>query len=140
MSHPRRSARELALQLLFQSEFDQDFDPSRTFRRFVENFGVTKDVQEYGQPLVEGVLVRKAEIDDAIQAASPKWKVYRMGAVDRNILRIAVFELMFLQQEIPPRVAINEAIEMGKIFGNTDSGAFINGILDQVAKNQNLLS
>ena len=124
----------------FQSEFDQDFDQSRTFRRFVENFGVTKDVQEYGQPLVEGVLVHKAEIDDAIQAASPKWKVYRMGAVDRNILRIAVYELMFLQQEIPPRVAMNEAIEMGKIFGNTDSGAFINGILDQVAKNQNLMS
>lgn len=137
-SNPRRLARELALQLLFQSEFDKDFNSQGTFRRFVENFGVTLDVQKYGQPLLEGVLEKMAEIDGAIQTASPKWKVYRMAAVDRNVLRIAVYELLFNSADIPPRVAINEAIEIGKTFGNTDSGAFINGVLDQVAKDKNL--
>jgi N utilization substance protein B len=140
MSNPRRQSRELALQLLFQSEFDKDFDKSKTFRRFVENFGITEEVQKYGQPLLEGIWEHLSEIDSVIQAASPKWKVYRMGAVDRNILRIAAFELLFSAGDIPPRVAINEAIEMGKVFGNTDSGAFINGILDQVARDKNLFT
>lgn len=131
----RRAARELALQLLFQSEFDQEFHPQHTFQRFVDNFGVTKDIQEYGQPLLEGILTHRQQIDDAIQGASPRWKVYRMSSVDRNVLRIAVYELLFEAANVPPRVVINEAIEIGKMFGTTESGAFINGVLDQLAKN-----
>lgn len=134
----RRAARELALQLLFQSEFDQEFHPQQTFRRFVDNFGVTQDVQEYGRPLLEGVLSNREKIDDAIQGASPRWKVYRMSSVDRNVLRIAVYELLFESENVPPRVVINEAIEIGKMFGTTESGAFINGVLDQLAKNHSL--
>jgi N utilization substance protein B len=135
----RRQSRELALQLLFQYEFDKDFQLVNTLNRFVSNFHVTSDVLEYGKPLLEGVLSNLEELDSVIQSASPHWKVMRMGMVDRNAIRIAVFELTHLTNEVPPKVAINEAIELGKKFGNTDSGSFINGILDQVVKSKGLM-
>lgn len=135
----RRQSRELALQLMFQYEFDKDFQLHPTLSRFVINFGVGKDILEYGEPLLEGVLSHLQEIDEVIQKASPHWKVPRMGTVDRNAIRIAVYELMFCSSQVPPKVAINEAIELGKKFGNTDSASFINGVLDQVARSQGLV-
>lgn len=135
----RRQSRELALQLMFQYEFDKDFQLQSTLSRFVINFGVGKDILEYGEPLLEGVLAHLQEIDEVIQKASPHWKVPRMGTVDRNAIRIAVYELMFCASQVPPKVAINEAIELGKKFGNTDSASFINGVLDQVARSQGLV-
>lgn len=79
-----------------------------------------------------GVLDHLEEIDAAIASRSKNWKVYRMSSVDRNALRVGVFEIMFLE-DVPDKVAINEAIEIGKHFGTAESGAFINGILDAVS-------
>lgn len=135
----RRQSRELALQLLFQLEFDKDFQLKPTLSRFVTNFDIAKDTVDYSEPLLSGIITNMQEIDAVIQAASPHWKVPRMGTVDRNVIRIAVYELMFKTDEIPPKVAINEAIELGKKFGNTDSASFINGVLDQIARSRGLV-
>jgi N utilization substance protein B len=76
------------------------------------------------------------KVDEKIQEASRHWKIDRMGGVDRNILRISVFEMMFASEMIEPKVAINEAIEVAKLFGSQESAAFVNGILDQVVRNE----
>ena len=91
--------------------------------------------------LIKGVLDNKSRIDKLIEQFSSNWKISRMGCVDRNILRIAVFEMLRCQ-DIPAKVSINEAIEIGKKFGTEDSGAFINGILDSIRiamENEHLL-
>ena len=137
MSRPQ--AREFALNLLFQYEFDRDFELGTSSARFIQNFGVPSEVAEYGKPLISGILQNLTEIDSAIQAASAHWKIARMSTVDRNALRIGAFELLYMNQEVPPKVAINEAIEIGKRFGNAESGGFINGLLDQVARSKGLI-
>jgi len=83
--------------------------------------------------VVRGVVERKGEIDRMIAGASEHWRLERMDRVDRNILRMGVFEIVYCD-DIPYKVAINEAIELGKRFGSEDSGGFINGILDRIAK------
>jgi transcription antitermination protein NusB len=86
---------------------------------------------EFSQRLVRGVLDHGPEIDRVIEGHSENWRLERMPAVDRNILRIAAFELLYCE-EIPPKVAVNEAVELGKRFGTEESGSFINGILDKI--------
>ena len=81
--------------------------------------------------LVRGVICNKPQIDQTIETFSSNWKISRMGFVDRNILRIATYELLFCP-DIPPKVTINEAVDIGKLYGSEDSGAFINGILDVI--------
>src|SRR5687767_6725631 len=124
----RTRAREVALQILFQDEFEKGtapFDPARD----------NKEVHSYASALVQGVQGNLDAIDKVIQENSPNWKIQRMAIVDKNILRIAIFELTLSQEPIPFKTAINEAIELAKKFGSTDSRSFVNGILDQVAKN-----
>lgn len=134
----RRRSRELALQLLFQTEFlPSGFDPSQArdmFRRFAADFEVDQETSEYGGQLFMGVASRLKEIDDIIQARSAHWKTSRMGLVDLSVMRIAVFEMKFMEPPIPPSVAINEAVEIAKTYGSTESSSFVNGILDQVAR------
>ncbi len=134
----RRRSRELALQLLFQTEFlPGGFDPSHArdmFRRFAADFEVDKETSEYGGQLFMGVASRLKEIDAIIQARSAHWKTSRMGLVDLSVMRIAVFEMKFMEPVIPPSVAINEAVEIAKTYGSTESSSFVNGILDQVAR------
>jgi N utilization substance protein B len=134
----RRRSRELALQLLFQTEFlPSGFDPSQArdmFRRFAADFEVDHETSEYGGALFMGVASRLSEIDGIIQARSAHWKTSRMGLVDLSVMRIAVFEMKFMEPQIPPSVAINEAVEIAKTYGSTESSSFVNGILDQVAK------
>jgi len=89
------------------------------------------EVQEYCTRLVEGVLARRQQIDQRLQAVARNWDLARMANVDRNILRLSMFELMYCR-DVPPKVAINEAIELGKKFSTANSGGFINGILDRV--------
>jgi N utilization substance protein B len=126
----RRQSRELALQLLFQREFA----PQVTFNEFMHMLegSYNAETTDYAQQLVNGVSTQKETIDSAIQAASRNWKIERMSVVDRTILRIACFEIKVLQ--IQPKVAIDEAVEIAKKYGNTESGAFVNGILDQISK------
>jgi N utilization substance protein B len=81
--------------------------------------------------IVRGVWTHLKELDTRIESVSENWKMYSMSVIDRNIMRIAVFEILYCS-EIPPNVSINEAIELGKVFGDKDSAAFINGILDQI--------
>ncbi len=89
------------------------------------------EIRPFCDILVEGVLKNREAIDQVIEQSSDNWKLFRMACVDRNILRIAVFEMLYCD-DIPPRVTINEAVDIGKKFGTEDSGAFINGILDNI--------
>lgn len=125
----RRKARELALQLLFQTDFTGgriEIPPA-----FWTENEVAPQVKAFTELLVLGVLKHLAEIDQRIEKYAQHWSRERMAAIDRNILRSAIFELIYLK-EIPPKVAINEAIEIAKKYGSGDSGAFVNGILDRI--------
>lgn len=126
----RRKSRELALQILFQREFTQQID----FNEFVSMLdeSIDRETQDYARTLVDGVQKNKDQIDSWIQAASRHWKMERMSVVDRTILRIACFEIKM--ENMKPKIAIDEAVEIAKKYGNTESGAFVNGILDQISK------
>lgn len=134
----RRRSRELALQLLFQTEFvPGGFDAVHAhdlFRRFVKDFDVEAETADYGGQLFRGVASRLKEIDGIIQAHSAHWKTSRMGLVDLSVMRVCVFEMKFMEPPIPPSVAINEAVEIAKTYGSTESSSFVNGILDHVAR------
>ncbi len=128
----RRKSRELALQALFALDLNKtDFRPQMD--DFLEQYG--EDLSEpprlFFQTLVEGVLENRKKIDTLLDQWAKNWKISRMPAVDRNIMRIAVFEMLNLP-DIPSSVSINEAVEIGKKFGTRDSGPFINGVLDRI--------
>lgn len=128
----RHRSRELALQILFQTEFA----PKISFSDLLEVLGegATGEVIAYAEGLIQGVIQHKSEIDQKIQAASRQWKIDRMSPIDRNVMRIAVFEMVYANEILRPSIAIDEAIETVKIYGSSDSAAFVNGILDQIAK------
>lgn len=126
----RRQARESALQMLYQFELSGG-DPEVLLGSEVMD-GLSPEVRDFATDLVKGVRDNLAEIDGLIQSHSTNWKLARMAAVDKNILRVAVFELKN-RSDIPVKVTINEAVEIAKKFGSTDSGAFVNGILDNIA-------
>lgn len=125
----RRKARELALQMLFETDFNKDRKaPPTSF--WAENKALPQ-VRSFTELLVQGVIRHLPEIDKMIEKYARHWSPERMAVIDRNILRFSIFELLFLK-EIPPKVTINEAIEIAKKYGNEDSGAFVNGILDHI--------
>ena len=127
----RRKSREAAFQALFLMEMNPSSPLDQSLDIFLENFPVKKGSQPYFLRLVQGVWDQKETIDQLIKDYAENWRIERMSGVDRNILRMAVYELVFCD-DIPPRVAINEAIDLGKQFGTEESGAFINGILDSI--------
>lgn len=126
----RRESRETALQILFQLEFNEVLE-----ERSLDHFWKNRKGQnsEYVQELIKGVVSNKDEIDSLIQSYSKNWRLARMLYIDRNILRLAVYELLF-EGEMPVAVAINEAVELGKKFGSNESAKFINGLLDALSK------
>ena len=126
----RRRARELAVQVLFHMEYNPG-DPDAGFKLICENFRPSKAVRAFSRELVRGVLGKREELDGLIKRSSKNWRLERMSPVDRNILRVAVFEILYLQ-DIPPKVSIDEGVELGKKFGTEESGSFINGILDHI--------
>jgi N utilization substance protein B len=132
----RRQAREQALQVLYQLDVTGG-DTAEALRGFWANEPAEPDVEAFARTLVEAVQEHRARIDDLITAASTNWKIGRMSFVDRNVLRLCVGEFLGCD-DVPPMVSINEAIELGKRFGTTESGAFINGILDRIARNLDL--
>ena len=99
--------------------------------RLCEAVESSPDIRPFCDRLVNGVMENKAAIDQIIEQFSDNWKLFRMACVDRNIIRIAVYEMLHCD-DIPPRVTINEAVDIGKKYGTEDSGAFINGILDSI--------
>lgn len=126
----RRRARELAMQALFYMDANQTTSP-QMLERFCDNFNPPQKARPFFMKLVNGVLKAGPQIDILIERFSKNWSVQRMARVDRNIMRVAVFEMLFCP-DIPPKVSINEAIDIGKKFGTEDSGAFINGIVDSI--------
>ncbi len=129
----RRTAREAALQVLFQVDLSSVELPDAFDHVFTE-FGINSAAQQYCRFLVEGAQKHQKQIDEVIQKVSNEWDLKRMANVDRNILRIGLFELLYCA-DVPNNVVINEAIELGKVYSTAESGKFINGILGHVAKN-----
>jgi len=126
----RRKARELAMQALFYMDMQRDFS-EETFRIFCGNFAPKPEVRSFFLRLVNGVLACKDELDPLVERFSENWSLSRMSCVDRNVMRIAEFELVCCR-DIPAKVSINEAVDIGKKFGTDESGAFINGIVDSI--------
>ena len=130
----RRRSREIALQVLFQMEFNSHLNVEQALGLYLENFEASPEIKEYAAQLVHGVNDKMPELDRVIQAHSQNWKVSRMAFVDKNILRVAVFEMKFLDAQVPQNVIIDEAIEIGKRFGSQDTSSFVNGVLDNISK------
>ena len=132
----RRLARICALQALYLMEINP-MPAKQALDIIVGDFPPYDDIDDgvraFALQLVTDVAGYQDEIDKAIQSASTNWRLNRMAAVDRNILRLGVYELFYCE-DIPKRVTLNEAIELGKTFGTEDSGSFINGVLDNISK------
>lgn len=126
----RTKARELALQFLYSLDL-QKFDGMNNLGEFLKEQTQDEEVSLYTKRLIEGVSAQRAVIDRRIQEIAKNWSLKRMAAIDRSILRMGAYELLHCQ-DIPAKVAINEAIELGKKFSTENSGSFINGILDKI--------
>jgi len=126
----RRRARELAMQALFYMDMRKG-SLEEMLELYCRCFSPSKKNLPFFLELVNGVMQHRPKIDSIIERFSNNWKLSRMSCVDRNIIRIAVFEMLFCR-DIPPKVSINEAIDVGKKYGTDESGAFINGILDSI--------
>ena len=124
----RRKAREIALQVLYSLNF-VNIDVQKALDLFWGNFVAPKTAKEFAASLVHGTWKHREELDQLIAGCSDNWSLGRMSKVDISILRMAVFEFLYCD-DIPPKVTLNEAIDLGKIFGSENSGSFINGILD----------
>lgn len=128
----RRKSREAALQLLYQSEFDEPGSKSE-LARFWAARKPDASVRAYADRLVQGILDNREELDGLIQSVSKNWRIARMPIIDRNILRIAAYELRY-ELGLDPAVIINEAIEIAKSYSGQESAVFVNGVLDGVRK------
>ncbi len=128
----RREIREQIFQILFRVEFHQGEDLSEQLKYQVEE-GETADADAvYIQNKIDAVIANIAQIDEMINAAATGWKTSRMGKVDLTLLRLAVYEIKF-EEDIPTKVAINEAVELAKRYGTDSSPAFVNGVLAKIA-------
>jgi N utilization substance protein B len=127
----RRRAREYALQILFQREFS---DPPPDLEVFWQDQAdVPGEVRGYAEAIVRGTEEHREAVDAEIRRTAEHWVMERMAAVDRNILRLAAYELLF-RDDIPPAVAINEALEIAKKYSSSESVSFLNGVLDRIAR------
>lgn len=133
----RTESREIALKILYA--WDIAGEPVGECRRkFRENNeGVEESIAEFSDFLVFGVEANQEKLDEIIARHATNWRLERMATIDRNVLRIASFELLFVP-DIPPKVSINEAIEMAKKYGDKDSGKFVNGVLDKISKTEKI--
>ncbi len=142
---PRRRAREYALQVLFSLDLNPGLSAAQALAHFWRDFvhelhhedeaSATEadEVVAFTERLVRGTVEKLADIDAVVQRSSKNWRLERMARVDRNVLRLATYELGFLP-EVPAKVVINEAIELAKRFGAGESPAFVNGILDRISQ------
>lgn len=132
MKGNRRKAREDALQILYQLDLNENLSPQAALFHFQSHFNDDgKPIDDFTYRLVDGVTNNLREIDKVIEGVSENWRKERMAAVDRNLLRLGVFELHFCD-DIPATVSINEMIELAKQYGSESSPGFINGVLDRV--------
>ncbi|GJL62264.1 MAG: N utilization substance protein B [Nitrospirales bacterium] len=133
----RRAARQLALQFLFQNEFQ--VSSSHSLGKFWEDHEAAPEVQLFTTQIIEGVFAHQKELDKLINDYAVEWSLSRMPVVDRNILRCALFELFWLP-EVPAKVSINEALELAKRFADNESKRFLNGILDRIIQHESQLA
>jgi N utilization substance protein B len=137
-SGPRRHAREAALQVLFAAEAKGELDPEvvgSTYDQVLQEFSLPRRSRERAHVLVMGVAQNLKAIDERISTASAHWRVPRLAGVDRNVLRIASYELLF-EPETPAEVVIDEAVEIARRFASDSSPAFVNGVLDAIARDR----
>lgn len=137
----RRRAREVAMQTLFQLEMNSnlpsmDKEKKETALQAAQNEGaaLSEPDKNYAAFLVDGTENHLKEIDDILERTSSEWKVSRMAGIDRNILRLALFEIKWGAEDVNIKVAINEAVELAKKFGTDESARFVNGVLGAVVK------
>jgi len=126
----RSRAREVALQLLFQHDHNTTVDRA-VIERFVNTRLRDATLVPFSFSLYDGVILHLAEIDERLAVAAENWRLPRMATVDRNVLRIGAYELLFVP-ETPPAVALDEAIELARRYGSADSPSFVNGVLDKL--------
>lgn len=134
MASNRHLGRIVALQTLYEYEFrqeshDESLDPQDILKRNLERYETAIDDTEFVSTLVTGVIDAQSAIDAMIQPIAPDWPIEQIARIDRNILRIGVFELVHKADIVPPKVAINEAVELAKAFGSDNSSKFVNGVL-----------
>lgn len=131
----RTQARESALQILYK----QDLNPESSIETLLNEYWETNpsppEVREYAQRIVQGTLLHQSEIDSVLSKYTEHWELHRMAVVDRNILRFSTYELLYLD-DIPPKVVINEAVNIAKKFSQEESGKFVNGILDKISHSE----
>ena len=131
----RHIARSIVLQSLYEWDFNRDKNPDikNILNKNIEEFGKGIEENDFINNLVEGVLKHHPQIDKIIEKSAPEWPINQITVVDRNVLRIGIYELLFGdKKEVPPKVAINEAIELAKSYGGESSGRFVNGVLGTI--------
>jgi len=134
MASNRHLGRIVALQTLYEFEFrvqseDTSVDIDEILTRNLERYSTAIDDKDFVEALVKGVLLVRDDIDTKIQPIAPDWPIDQIARVDRNILRIGIYELLYKADVVPPKVAINEAVELAKAFGSDNSSKFVNGVL-----------
>jgi N utilization substance protein B len=129
----RRKAREYALQLLFQLDIRKEKPTVTLFKRFWADEEPDDEVRAFAEEIVQGTFKHLKVINAKVLACAKNWSLERMATIDRNVLRLATYEILY-RIDIPPSVTINEAIELAKKYATDESGAFVNGILDCVAR------
>ncbi len=134
-------SRHLVRSIVLQSLFELDFygkktqDLKKIIERNLNNFGAGLEDKSFILKLFKGIISHLSKIDKIIEKAAPQWPISQINIIDRNVLRIGLYELLFgSKSEVPPKVAINEAIELAKTFGGKNSGKFVNGVLGRVYK------
>jgi len=131
----RSKARALALKFLYQIDISKEDPAGNALAHFWQEHRTVRSVKEFTTQLIIGTLENLAQIDSVLSKYARNWQLKRMAVVDRNILRLASYELLFLE-DIPRKVSINEAVELAKKYGDVDSGKFVNGILDKIHKDE----
>jgi len=129
----RRDGREAAIQFLYQFDAHKPVDLEQALTGFWKQTEQPQNVRDFADELLRGAIANLPEVDAKIRTLADNWDFERLAVVDRNILRLAIYEMLF-RPEIPPVVSINEAIEIAKKFSTAESGKFVNGLLDRVKK------
>jgi N utilization substance protein B len=131
----RREARKCIVQFLFQADFNRG-EIEQSLSDFWEKRKATPLAKDFCEDIIRGVFANQKKIDALIRSYAENWELKRMHAVDRNVIRMALFEMLY-RPDIPPVVSINEAVDIAKIYGSAESGKFVNGILDRALKDIN---
>lgn len=140
MASNRHLGRIVALQTLYEQDFrreagDAEFDLDAVLRRNIARYESTVDDVQFIEALVQGVAAHEAELDDILRPLAPEWPIEQIARMDRVVLRMGLYELEY-GQDVPPKVVINEAVELAKAFGGDNSSKFVNGVLGTALKNK----